>query len=288
MNNLIILRIVNLLYYINDSAGMNSRLFQTLNVIAVISTILLNALANILPFNGVLTATVSDSYPNLFTPPGYVFAIWGVIYVLIFTFMVFQVRKSQVGESYLQQIGALYLVGAIFNIGWLVMFHYSYGNPTLFVFTTIPILAFLVTLLLMYSRLEIGLKEVPLGQKLAVHLPVSVYLGWISLASIANIASAINVLVPGIALETQALWTAVMIVVALVLTTLMLFMRRDFAYGLVVIWASVGIATKQVAYPVIYFTAVGTALLIAALIVLVPFVKGTKRNPLHFYLRRQE
>ncbi len=267
---------------------MNSRLLQVLNVIAVASTILLNALANILPFNGVLTATVSDSYPSLFTPPGYVFAIWGVIYVLIFTFMVFQVRKSQVEESYLQQIGVLYFVGAIFNIGWLIMFHYSYGNPALFVFTTIPILAFLVTLLLMYTRLEIGLKEVSLGQKLAVHLPVSVYLGWISLASIANIASAINVLVPGIALETQALWTAIMIVVALVLTTLMLFIRRDFAFGLVVIWASVGIATKQAAYTVIYFTAIGTALLIAILIILIPFLRSNKRNPLRFYLRGQE
>ncbi len=263
---------------------LNNKTLQLVNVIAVIGTIVLNALANIIPFNNVTTGAVSDAFPNLFTPPGYVFAIWGAIYTLIFVFMLFQVRPNQREESYLQEIGSLYLLGAIVNVGWLILFHYSYGNPSLFLLTPIPILLFLVILLWTYIRLGIGIKEVSIGQKLGVHLSISVYAGWISLASIANIASALNILVPGIPLEIQAIWTALIIVVALVLTLLMLFMRRDVAFGLVVIWASVGIAVKQAAYAIISWTAIAAVLIIISVIILLPIIK--KKNPKDFYLVR--
>ncbi|MHA1906578.1 MAG: TspO/MBR family protein [Candidatus Thorarchaeota archaeon] len=264
---------------------MNTKLLQWLNVIAVIGTILLNALANIIPFNGVSTGAVSDAFPNLFTPPGYVFAIWGAIYTLIFTFMVFQVRSSQRDESYLQDIGILYLIGAIVNISWLILFHYSFGNSALFLVTPILIALFLVILLVTYIRLGIGTKEVSIGQKLAVHLPISVYIGWISLATIANIASALNILIPGIPLDTQAIWTALIIIVALVLTLLMLFKRRDIAYALVVIWASVGIATKQAAVAIIAWTAWGAIAIILIAIILLPIIM--KKNIKNYYLVRE-
>ncbi|MFW9907433.1 MAG: TspO/MBR family protein [Candidatus Thorarchaeota archaeon] len=263
---------------------MNSKLLQLMNVIAVLGTILLNAMANIIPFNNVNTGQVSDAYPNLFTPPGYVFAIWGAIYTLIFAFMVYQVRSSQREKSYLHAIGPLYLIGAIVNIAWLILFHFSYGNPTLFLVTPVMIGLFLVILLWTYIRVGIGTAEVPRGEKLAVHLPLSVYLGWISLATIANIASALNIIFPGIPLDTQALWTALIIVVALVLTMLMLVKRRDVAYGLVVIWASVGIATKQAAYSIIYMTALGAVIVIILAILLLPFIM--KKNPKDFYLAK--
>ncbi|MBO3798522.1 MAG: hypothetical protein QXI42_06970 [Thermoproteota archaeon] len=122
-------------------------------------------------------------------------------------------------------------------------------------FTPIPIVALLATLLLTYIRLGVGVKKTPMVQKLAVHVPVSVYLGWISLATIANIASVINVLMPSIPLDIQALGTAAVILVALTITLLMLVRRRDFAYSLVVVWASIGIALKQASIPVIHWTA---------------------------------
>ena len=264
---------------------MNNKILQWINVIAVIGTIAMNALANIIPFKNVNTGEVADSFPNLFTPPGYVFAIWGAIYVLIFTFMVFQIRANQREESYLQEIGILYLLGAILNIGWLILFHYSYANPALFIVTTIPIVLFLLVLLFTYIRLGIGVKEVPLAQKLAVHLPISVYTGWISLASIANIASTLNILAPGIPLDTQAIWTALIIVVALVLTILMLYLRRDVAYGLVVIWASIGIAIKQAAYAIISWTAIGAVIVSVLASILLPILM--KKNPKDFYLIRE-
>jgi len=270
----IVLFIKNLAADIIMDSKVNPAVLQMVNAAAIVVTILSNSLVNILPLNGVTTAMVSDSYPNLFTPPGYVFAIWGVIYVLLALFMVYQSRASQRKEEYLGEIGFLYLLGAAANILWLIAFHYSYGNPSLFIFTPFPITALLVILLLTYVRLGVGVKKVPAGQKLAVHTPVSVYLGWVSLATIANIASVINVLSPSIPPDTQALGTAAVILIALAITLLMLVKRRDFAYSLVVVWASIGIALKQASIPIVYWTALLAAGGIAATMVLM-LVKGS-------------
>jgi benzodiazapine receptor len=261
----------------------NYKKFQIINIFAILFTLVMNALANILPFNGVNTGTVSDSFPNYFTPPGYVFAIWGAIYVLLFVFMVYQAKKDQVGAEYLGKIGYLYLIGAVLNVGWLILFHYSYGNTPLLVWSELLIVGFLVVLLLTYVRIGIGIKEVPLGQKLAIHLPTSVYLGWISLATIANTAAVLNVNLT-IALDVQYLWTALVLIVVLLITTLMIVLRRDIAYGLVVIWASTGIASKWMSIPLIFNTAIIVAVVVALLILIVPFIR--KKNWVDYYLVR--
>ncbi|TFG13723.1 tryptophan-rich sensory protein [Candidatus Thorarchaeota archaeon] len=266
------------------SSRTNPLVLQIINIVSIFGTIVFNSLANILPLNGVNTGQVADSYPNLFTPPGYVFAIWGVIYILLATFAIYQVRPSERGKEYLQDISFLYLVGAIFNISWLIVFHYSFGNPTLFVLSELPIVLLLVTLLFTYVRLGIGETEVPLGVKLAVHLPVSVYVGWISLATIASTASVLNVLIPGIPQMIQELWTVAVIIIALVITLSMIFLRHDFAYGLVVIWASVGIAIKQAAIALISYTAIATAVLVLIAILAIPIIK--KESIIDYYLMR--
>ena len=111
------------------SSKVSPVVYQTANVVAVVGALVVNMLANALPLNNVTTVKVSDYYPNLFTPPGYVFSIWGVIYVLAIVFMIYQARPNQRNETYLTEIGFLYLIGAIANMSWLLIFHYSYGNP---------------------------------------------------------------------------------------------------------------------------------------------------------------
>jgi benzodiazapine receptor len=253
----------------------NSLIFQVANVAGVVSTLVVNMLANILPFNGVTTGQVSDSYPNLFTPPGYVFSIWGVIYTLAIVFMIYQVRPSQRNETYLMQIGFLYLLSAVANISWLLIFHYSYGIPQFFVFSLVPMGVLLISLLSIYQRVGIGKREVPRNQKLAVHLSISIYLGWISLAFIANTASVLNVLFLGIPESIQVLWTSIVIVVALLISSLMVLTRRDFAFGLVVIWASIGIALNRIAMPLIFATSIVALVVLAVLIFLTPFMRKT-------------
>ncbi len=263
------------------TSTINPKVLQILNLVAVLGTVVFNALVNIIPLNGVSTGAVSDSYPNLFTPPGYVFAIWGVIYVLIITFAFYQVRASQREEQYLQDIGLLYVFGAIANIVWLILFHYSYGAPEILLLTPIPIILLLVILLYTYVRLGIGVKPVPRNQKLAVHLPISVYAGWISLATIANIASFLNVVVPGIPYATQELWTSAVILIALLITLLMIVLRRDFAFPLVVIWAAIGIATKQAASALIFWTAIASVIGIVVALLIVPLL--VKETHVRYY-----
>ncbi len=266
------------------ASKINPIVYQISNILGVVVVLIVNMLVNIIPLNGVTTGQVSDYYPNLFTPAGYVFSIWGVIYVFAIIFMIYQARSNQREELYLGQISFLYLFSAIINILWLVVFHYSVGVPLL-LFLTVGLMALLLLVLLFsYVRLEIGLKEVPTNQKLGVHFAFSIYLGWISLATIANVASALNVLLPGILPDIQILWTVAVLIIALLITTLMLYLRRDFVFALVVIWASIGIAVKQLGIPLILYTASAVAVIVAILIFLIPLVRKT--GIVDFYLVR--
>lgn len=265
---------------------INPKLLQIVNVIAIFATIAINALANILPFNGVNTGEAADRFFSYFTPPGYVFSIWGAIYTLLIVFAIYQVRTNQRSEEYLSKISILYLIGAFFNITWLIAFHYAFDNNTLLIVTEPLMIGLLVILLYTYVRLEIGINEVSVKEKLAVHLPVSVYAGWISLATIANTASLLNEFLT-IPVDIQHIWTVVVLIVALMITTLMLVLRRDLAYGLVVIWASTGIALKWTTVeviPLIFWTASIVAIVVALSIILIPIIK--KRSILDYYLVR--
>jgi hypothetical protein len=103
----------------------------------------------------------------------------------------------------------------------------------------------LASLIMVYLRLNIGKSAVSLREKLAVHMPFSVYLGWITIASIANVAAAlVSVNWDGFGISPET-WAALIVIVALVITLLVVAARRDVAYGLVIIWALVGIAVKQ-------------------------------------------
>ncbi len=260
---------------------VDTKLMQASNLAAVLVTIAWNAAVNILPLNGVNTGVVSDSYPNLFTPPGYVFAIWGAIYALAVVFALYQARPSQRGSEYLHRIGWLYAVGAAINVVWLVLFHYSYGFTPLYIASTLLLLLLLTDLLGIYVKLGVGVGPTPRGVKLAVHVPISIYLGWISVASIAAVASAINAVSPGVPMGTQIAATAAMLIVALALTVAMLWVRRDIVFALVVVWAVTGISVKQAGLPVIYITATAVAALATAAILLVPPIR--RMNWLSYY-----
>jgi hypothetical protein len=270
----------------------NSRLLQILNVVVIIATITVNALANILPINGVGTGDVANSpaYFNYFTPSNYVFSIWGVIYFLLIVFGVYQVRSSEKDKEYIKQIGYLFILNGLANIIWIFIFHFSVApgdintaNPSIFALSMLPMVIILITLLLAYVRLGVGVKSVSRNEKLAVHLPFSVYAGWISVAIIANTASSINAFMT-ISDDWQYLWTALVLVVALLITILMLVLRRDFAFGLVVIWATVGIYAKHSAIALIGIPALAVAVIVAVVILILPFIK--KKGFVNFYMVR--
>ena len=222
-------------------AAESSSPSKWINILFFVLTVIVNSLAgNTTILGGKLTAEISDANPTLITPAGYVFSIWGIIYILLGSFVVFQALPSQQGKGFQKSVGWLFVLSSIANIVWLFLWQFEYLS-----FSVVVIFLLLATLILIYLRLNIGKSAVSLREKLAVHVPFSIYLGWITIASIANVSVFLvseNWDGFGIGAET---WATLIIVVALILTVLVLATRKDIAYSLVIIWALVGIAVKQ-------------------------------------------
>ena len=159
-----------------------------LNLLGFLGTVVVNALASILPINNMKTGELSDLYPNLFVPAGLTFAIWGLIYVLLAIFVVYQlipsVRRDAQKVDFVQKIGLLFFISSLANIGWIFAWHYKIVPLSLAL-----MLILLGCLIAIYLRLNIGKSEAPKAEKYSVHLPFSVYLGWITIAAIANVTA---------------------------------------------------------------------------------------------------
>ena len=222
------------------SSSNQSTLLRTANIVAFILVVVVNILANLLPLNGRTTASISDSYPTLIAPAGYVFSIWGIIYALLLVFTVFQTLPSQKDKPFLRQIGYFFLLSSLANTVWLFLWHYGQ-----IVLSILPMFLLLTSLILIYLRLQIGRSSVTMSEKLSVHVPFSVYLGWITVAPIANVAAAaVSLDLNGLGLG-EVTWTVLVIIIALIITLGVIASRRDIAYSLVIIWALVGIVVKQ-------------------------------------------
>jgi len=252
-------------------AKNNYSLLRWANVIAYVSTIVINALAGSTTLiGGVNTAAISDLYPTLITPAGFTFAIWGVIYFLLGVFVFYQALPSQREKEYHKQIGWLFVLISIANIVWIFLWQYR-----LLTLSVPVMLVLLVGLILIYTRLGIGKTRVPLKERIAIHLPFSVYLGWITIASIVNIAVAlVSANWDGLGISPET-WAIIIIIIALLLTLAVIATRKDIAYGLVIVWALFGIASKQT-NPNIVITVQASAIIILIALVVVAILGKLK------------
>ena len=219
---------------------------QVVNVLVVLATLVMNGLANALPLNGKTTGEISDQFEVFFVPAGYVFSICGLIYLGLIIFAIYQALPAQRENPRLRRIGYWFSLSCAANIAWLYFWHYE-----IFVGTILVMLALLVSLIVIYLRLDIGRQRVPQVEKWCVNLPFSIYMGWISVATIANASDVLDYLNWngwGIAPE---IWAVIMLVVGLALAAAMSFLRGDIAYGLVLAWAFIGIAVKQADSPLV-------------------------------------
>ncbi len=232
------------------------RVLLGVNVFTTALTIAVNALSNTSLIGEKSVGEISDAYPTLFTPAGYVFAIWGVIYTLLGVFTVYQALPTQRGKEFTERIGYVYLVSGLANSLWIVLW-----VREAIVASTGMMFVLLASLLAIYRSLNIGEAPVPRGEQLAVHLPFSVYLGWITVAAIANVAASLVAVNWGGGGISPAQWTMLMIGVAVLVAAIVIWTRGDVAYGLVVIWALVGILVKQQgALNVVYVAGIGAAI----------------------------
>lgn len=220
---------------------MNKDVFrQTMIVLLVLLTIVVNGLANALPLNDLTTGEISDRFEVYFVPAGYVFSIWGLIYLGLIGYAIYQALPSQRQNPRLQSIGGFFTLASLANIAWLFLWHYEQ-----FVGTLIAMLVLLISLVVIYLRLGIGRGIVSMAESWLVRLPFSIYLGWISVATVANVTSLLDYLDwDGFGLSPEV-WMIIVLAVVVVIAGLMSVTRRDIAYSLVILWALAGIAVKH-------------------------------------------
>lgn len=219
---------------------VHTPLWSIINIGALIVVLIINALANTVALNGVNTGEVSDGFPSLFTPAGYVFSIWGLIYLMLIGFVIYQALPAQRSNERLGRLGPLFALSCLLNVAWLFSWHYG-----VFWLSEVLMLGLLATLIAAYRRLDIGrVKPRSVAERWLLDVPFSVYLGWITVATVAN--TSITLMDFGFDGGSLApLLTVVVIAVAGAIGVLALRLRSDVAFSLVLVWAFAGIAVKQ-------------------------------------------
>jgi len=213
---------------------------QTANVLSVVLAITINILASALPLNGQNTGEISDRFQVYFVPAGYVFSIWFIIFVGWVAFAIYQALPAQKESPRLRKLGYLFALSGLFNAAWLFCWHYNQ-----FGLSVLVMLILLGLLIASYLKLNVGLASVGNIEKWSVDVPFSIYLGWITVATVANITSYLYFINwTGFGIVPQ-IWTVIMLVVACLLGLLMTLSRRDSGYAFVLVWSFAGIAQKQ-------------------------------------------
>lgn len=231
---------------------------QWTTILATVATIVVNVLANVLPLNGLNTGEISDRFDIYFVPAGYVFSIWGLIYLGMLAYTIFQALPSQAENPTLKKIAPWYWISSLGNIAWIFLWHYE-----VFPFTLLFMVMILVSLLVINRALAGSTGQT----KWYAKLPFSVYLGWISVATVANFSQWLYYFdwsgwgIPA------ATWAVIMLAVASLLGILMAWLENDTIYTLVLIWSLIGITVSQAgASSVVLAAWIGVALLIVALL----------------------
>ncbi|MDR6193750.1 hypothetical protein [Siphonobacter sp. SORGH_AS_0500] len=236
---------MNTIYEKPNSFAVKS--LQVLNLLTFLVTIAANWAAVSLPLNNKTTKQLSDQYPNLFTPAGLTFSVWSVIYLSLGLFIIYQLKGlfNHQPHEYVRQVVARasgWLIAAnLLNASWIIAWHYEYVSLSVAI-----MLGLLVSLLVLLSKMfEVSSIETSWWQRFVVRTPFGLYAGWISIATITNIAAWLvdmNWNQLGLSEET---WAVIMIITGTILAQIVLFTYRSVAYGLVVIWALIGIILQR-------------------------------------------
>ena len=246
---------------------MKNTCIKILTGVTYVAMVAMNFLANGLPINNRSTGDISDAYPNIFAPAGPAFSIWGLIYILLGAYVLYQfVKKDQKTENLIQKINPLFIATSLANISWIFAWHYDYIGLSVLIMATLLILLIKIADIL-------GAEKFTSLSKLLIWTPFSVYFGWITVASIANITVfLVSIGWNGFGI-TDFVWTSIILLVGAMIGILR--MRKDYnaAYGTVLIWAYSWILFKHLSvggfngqYPTVIAT------LIACMVLFIFFV----------------
>ncbi|TDG36193.1 tryptophan-rich sensory protein [Pedobacter changchengzhani] len=246
------------------------KIFAICNLLALIATIVINYLSNTGVFNGNTMKTVSDKYFNYFTPAGYAFSIWGLIYLLLICFVVYtgRVLFNKTADETLSKIGWWFVLSCLGNSLWVVAWLYDY--------TGLSVLIMLVMLVALVKIVtNISVQTASLKHYVFVYLPFAIYLGWISVALVACVSAyltKINWAGFGI---SKIDWAIVMVLIAGLINILMISCKNIKEFGMVGIWAliAIGVSNTQERAPIAFVYLCYLVAGILALAIIIGFFK---------------
>ena len=244
----------------STSSFDSDRLRQWLTLISIIAAFVVNVASNFAPINDL---TIGEIANTLFSevkmiPANYAFAIWGLIYLGLFGFCIYQFQPSQQQNPRLQRIGYWLVLASVAQIVWVLVF-----LSRLFGLSLMAMVVILLALIKAYINLNKGQISVPQKEEWFINTPISLYLGWISVATIVNVALFLyDSGWSGWGISAQ-LWTAILIAIAGVIGAVSRIQYQETAFPLVLIWAFVAIAVRQGNQPLIVWTALIVSLILA-------------------------
>lgn len=212
---------------------------RIVNNIFFVMMIAVNIAADVIPLNNVTTAQISARHETLLTPSGFTFAIWGLIYLLLFFFILYQDgigRKKGDGDNpdLVHAVSVLFILSSAFNIGWVIAWHYDY-----MILSFLLIFSMWTTLILAYTRLKKEAKNS--REHFCFQIPFSIYTAWISAAMAVNFLILIKTLTPPLLGISETTWSMGLIIGIGLFAEFILIRYRDFAFALTALWAIAGI-----------------------------------------------
>ncbi|NOK63266.1 MAG: tryptophan-rich sensory protein [Chloroflexi bacterium AL-W] len=252
---------------------MNTTARQILNIIALVLVIAVNALANMLPLNGVTTGELSDRYPILTVPAGYAFSIWSLIYTSLIGFVIYQALPAQRDNPRIRSADPFFLLSCVANIGWMFTWHYQ-----ILWLNILMMVGILINLIFILLRLGMGSIAVSRAEYWLVRFPFSVYTGWITVATIVNMTVILYAANWGGWGVPAAVWAALLLVIGAAIGLFVGFRLNAPAYTLVVVWAYIAIAVEHADVTLVASMA-GAMAAVVALTLIVNAVRGRFGQP---------
>ncbi|WP_424963581.1 tryptophan-rich sensory protein [Ekhidna sp.] len=236
-----------------------SRIIPILSLVVVL---IVNFLANFLPIGGRTTGEVSEAYPTLFTPAGFTFSIWGVIYVFLIAYVIYQYLPRNRDNKTFDRINRHFVVNCAANTLWIFAWHYELITLALILMGVI-----LGSLIGIYRHVLPG-KIAGFWDKLFVRVPFSLYFGWITVATLANISVEQSVIGMDNWIMTKTVWVFVELALAGAIATVMVIRYRDPIFGGVVAWAAYGITERQTGTPEVAGAAAAVMILVLVILII--------------------
>lgn len=260
------------------------RTLQILNWVFFLAMVFVNFLANYLPINNKNTGQLSNQYPNLFVPAPITFAIWGVIYLLLFIFCIKQSKglfNRQVDEITAETVLLInfrFIITCLLNAIWIFVWHYEYLGASVVV-----MLLFLAQLVDINKKLDTLTIYLSNASRFAIKAPFGMYLGWICVATVANITAFLVDAKWDRAGESEVFWTCLLIIIAACIVSYAIIKLRNFHLGFSVIWAFSGIIYARIGADVYQRFIVWTAVFGIGLVLILTIIEMSRA-----FLRKHE